>query len=174
MHARRGRRFPSCPGHGRRRRHRLHHLPGAGAGRLPGRGVGRGCRRARRVADELGAPHDARAFDVSDEASVMAAFDDIETRHGPISVLVSAAGLLLFQDNGERPLIKDTTLDIWERSFAVNARGVFLCGREFLRRREAAPVPRTAASSPSARWPRSWAATAPALRTSPPSPPCWA
>ena len=70
-----------------------------------------------------------------------AAFDDIETRHGPISVLVSAAGLLLFQDNGERPLIKDTTLDIWERSFAVNARGVFLCGREFLRRREAAPVP---------------------------------
>ena len=96
---------------------------------------------ARRVADELGAPHDARAFDVSDEASVVAAFDDIETRHGPISVLVSAAGLLLFQDNGERPLIKDTTLDIWERSFAVNARGVFLCGREFLRRREAAPVP---------------------------------
>ena len=82
-----------------------------------------------------------RAFDVSDEASVVAAFDDIETRHGPISVLVSAAGLLLFQDNGERPLIKDTTLDIWERSFAVNARGVFLCGREFLRRREAAPVP---------------------------------
>ena len=29
--------------------------------------------RARRVADELGAPHDARAFDVSDEASVVAA-----------------------------------------------------------------------------------------------------
>ena len=28
---------------------------------------------ARRVADELGAPHDARAFDVSDEASVVAA-----------------------------------------------------------------------------------------------------
>ena len=46
-----------------------------------------------------------RAADVSDEASVMAAFDDIETRHGPISVLVSAAGLL-FQDNGERPLIR--------------------------------------------------------------------
>ena len=51
-----------------------------------------------------------------------------------------AAGLLLFQANGERPLIKDTTLDIWERSFAVNARGVFLCGRAYLRRREAAPL----------------------------------
>ena len=56
------------------------------------------------------------------------------------TVLVSAAGLLLFQANGERPLIKDTTLDIWERSFAVNARGVFLCGRAYLRRREAAPL----------------------------------
>ncbi|MOA18306.1 3-oxoacyl-[acyl-carrier-protein] reductase FabG [compost metagenome] len=37
-------------------------------------------------------------------------------------------------------MIKDTTLDIWERSFAVNARGVFLCGRAYLRRREAAPL----------------------------------
>ena len=61
--------------------------------------------RARRVADELGAPHDARAFDVGDEASVMAAFDDIETRHGPISVLVSAA-IAAVPDNGERPLIR--------------------------------------------------------------------
>lgn len=96
--------------------------------------------RARRVADELGPPHDACAFDVSNEASVESAFDGIESRHGPIAVLVSAAGLLLFQENGERPLIKDTSLDIWERSFAVNARGVFLCGRAFLRRREAVPV----------------------------------
>ncbi|WP_258130509.1 SDR family NAD(P)-dependent oxidoreductase [Achromobacter anxifer] len=96
--------------------------------------------RARRVADELGAPHAAHAFDVSDEASVENAFEQIEAQHGPIAVLVSAAGLLLFQENGERPLIKDTTLDIWERSFAVNARGVFLCGRAYLRRREAAPL----------------------------------
>lgn len=96
--------------------------------------------RARRVADELGAPHSAHAFDVSDESAVETAFDQIEQAHGPIAVLVSAAGLLLFQPNGERPLIKDTTLDIWERSFAVNARGVFLCGRAYLRRREAAPL----------------------------------
>lgn len=96
--------------------------------------------RARQVAHALGTPHMAHAFDVSDEGAVATAFGQIEQVHGPIAVLVSAAGLLLFQPSGERPLIKDTTLDIWERSFAVNARGVFLCGREFLRRREAAPV----------------------------------
>jgi len=96
--------------------------------------------RARRVAQELGAPHASHAFDVSDENSVENAFEQIEARHGPIAVLVSAAGLLLFQEDGERPLIKDTSLDIWERSFAVNARGVFLCGRAYLRRREAAPL----------------------------------
>jgi len=96
--------------------------------------------RARRVAGELGAPHAAHAFDVSDEAAVDSAFEQIESQHGPIAVLVSAAGLLLFQENGERPLIKDTSLDIWERSFAVNARGVFLCGRAYLRRREAKPL----------------------------------
>ena len=48
--------------------------------------------RARRVADELGAPHTAHAFDVSDEAAVEGAFDAIEAQHGPIAVLVSAAG----------------------------------------------------------------------------------
>ena len=96
--------------------------------------------RAAAVAAGLGAPHAAHAFDVSDEAAVENAFDDIERRHGPVAVLVSAAGLLLFQADGERPLIKNTTLDIWERSFAVNARGVFLCGRAYLRRREARPL----------------------------------
>src|SRR5690606_36917783 len=96
--------------------------------------------RARRVADELGRPHLAYAFDVSDEQAVESAFEDIEQQHGPIGTLVSAAGLLLFQPDGERPLIKNTSLELWERSFAVNARGVFLCGRAYLRRREQQPV----------------------------------
>jgi len=52
---------------------------------------------------------------------------------------VCAAGLLIMP-GGERPLIKDMTLDIWERSHAVNARGAFLCSREYLRHREALPV----------------------------------
>lgn len=94
---------------------------------------------ARRVAESLGAGHMARAFDVADEAQVCAALDEIENTLGPVAVLVCVAGILILP-NGERPLIKDMTLDNWERSFAVNARGAFLCSREYLRRREARPV----------------------------------
>jgi NAD(P)-dependent dehydrogenase (short-subunit alcohol dehydrogenase family) len=54
--------------------------------------------------------------------------------------VVCAAGLLLFEANGDRPLIKNTTLDIWERSFAVNTRGVFLCARAYVNHRENKPV----------------------------------
>jgi NAD(P)-dependent dehydrogenase (short-subunit alcohol dehydrogenase family) len=97
--------------------------------------------RAEEVAARLAGEHGSIAFDVSQEAAVTAAFDDVEARIGPISILVCAAGLLLFQPNGERPLIKDTTLDLWDRTFDVNTRGVFLCGREYIRRREANPLP---------------------------------
>ncbi|MFT3821234.1 MAG: SDR family NAD(P)-dependent oxidoreductase [Rubrivivax sp.] len=95
---------------------------------------------ASRVAASLGAPHVALAADVSDEASVRALFDRIEREVGPLAVLVNVAGLLLLP-GGERPLIKDMTLELWERSFAVNARGSFLVGREYLARREAKPLP---------------------------------
>jgi len=37
----------------------------------------------------------AITFDISDEYSVENAFEQIEAQHGPIAVLVSAAGLLL-------------------------------------------------------------------------------
>lgn len=95
---------------------------------------------ARRAADELGSGHAHVVLDVSDEADVGRAFASIESEIGPIAVLVCAAGILILP-GGERPLVKDMTLDNWERSFAVNARGAFLCGREYLRRREARPVP---------------------------------
>ena len=94
---------------------------------------------AARVASGLGPGHAGLAVDVSDEASVARLFETVETSHGPVGVLVCAAGVLILP-GGERPLIKDMTLDNWERSFAVNARGAFLCSREFLRRREAQPV----------------------------------
>ncbi|MFA5488923.1 MAG: SDR family NAD(P)-dependent oxidoreductase [Candidimonas sp.] len=97
--------------------------------------------RARAVAGRLaGQGHVALAFDVSDEQQVRDAFDTVEEQVGPARAVVCAAGLLLFESNGERPLIKNTTLDIWEKSFAVNARGVFLCGRAYLNKREQAPV----------------------------------
>ncbi|CAN5576551.1 SDR family NAD(P)-dependent oxidoreductase [soil metagenome] len=94
---------------------------------------------AARVAESLGAPHAARTVDVADEAAVQALFEDVESSFGAVSVLVCVAGLLILP-NGERPLIKDMTVDTWERSFAVNTRGAFLCSREYLRRREAAPA----------------------------------
>lgn len=95
---------------------------------------------ALKVANSLGEGHAARTIDVADEASVVALFDDIESTLGPVAVLVCVAGILILP-NGERPMIKDMTLDTWERSFAVNARGAFLCSREYLRQREAKPVP---------------------------------
>jgi NAD(P)-dependent dehydrogenase (short-subunit alcohol dehydrogenase family) len=94
---------------------------------------------AERVAADLGDGHCARTVDVSDEPAVLHLFDEVEARIGPVGVLVCAAGLLIMP-GGERPLIKDMSLDIWERSFAVNTRGAFLCSRELMRRREARPV----------------------------------
>lgn len=95
---------------------------------------------AAKVAASLGQGHLARTLDVADEAGVMAMFDGLEKDVGPMSVLVCVAGLLILP-NGERPFIKDMTLDTWERSFEVNTRGAFLCSREYLRHREARPAP---------------------------------
>ncbi|MBT2303074.1 SDR family oxidoreductase [Variovorax paradoxus] len=94
---------------------------------------------ATRVADSLGSPHVGRTVDVADERAVDSLFDEIEESVGPVAVLVCVAGLLILP-GGERPMIKDMTLDTWERSFAVNTRGAFLCSRAYLQRREAANV----------------------------------
>ena len=94
---------------------------------------------AAEVAAGLGASHSSCRVDVSDEHAVIAMFDKVEADIGPVAILICAAGLLIMP-GGERPLIKDLDLETWERSFAVNTRGAFLCSREFLRRREAKPV----------------------------------
>jgi len=96
--------------------------------------------KARAAVEGLGEGHGWRAFDVSDERQVEEAFEAVESEAGPIATVVCAAGLLLFQSDGQRPLIKVTPLDVWERSFAVNARGVFLCSRAYIRHRERRPV----------------------------------
>lgn len=95
---------------------------------------------AARVAASLGPGHVGLALDVADETAVIAAFQTLEREHGPVAGLVCAAGVLLLP-GGERPLIKDITLDNWERTYAVNTRGTFLCGREYIRAREARPLP---------------------------------
>ena len=95
---------------------------------------------AQRVAASLGVGHTAKTVDVADEAAVTHLFNEVETAHGPVAALVCVAGILILP-GGKRPFIKDMTLDDWERSFAVNTRGAFLCSREYLRHREAKPVP---------------------------------
>jgi len=62
------------------------------------------------------------ACDVTDEASVAAAFGRIGARHGNLDVLVANAGLV-------PPWREVTALDMpeWDRVFAVNVRGVALC-----------------------------------------------
>jgi len=64
------------------------------------------------------------AVDVSDEASVKAAFAAARSRLGSIDILVNSAGLLT-----ESPL-EDMTLAMWNETIAVDLTGVFLCCRE--------------------------------------------
>ena len=61
------------------------------------------------------------ACDVSDEADVIALFDEA----GDIDGLVNNAAMLV----GRRPL-EEIPLDEWDRMMAVNVRGTFLCARE--------------------------------------------
>jgi NAD(P)-dependent dehydrogenase (short-subunit alcohol dehydrogenase family) len=64
------------------------------------------------VATELGTQ--AVVLDVRDEAQVAPAMADLD-------VLVNVAGI------GSTTNAPETTLDVWENVFAVNARGTFLC-----------------------------------------------
>lgn len=64
------------------------------------------------------------AVDVSDEASVKAAFAVARSQLGSIDILVNSAGLLT-----ESPL-EDMTLAMWNETIAVDLTGVFLCCRE--------------------------------------------
>jgi 3-oxoacyl-[acyl-carrier protein] reductase len=59
--------------------------------------------------------------DVSDEADVVALFDQV----GEIDGLVNNAALLV----GRRPF-QEISIDEWDRMMAVNVRGTFLCARE--------------------------------------------
>lgn len=64
--------------------------------------------------------------DVSDSASVRAAFGAAAAQVGRIDVLCNNAGVV-----SAAPLHKTTEED-WDRTFAVNAKGVFLCSKEVL------------------------------------------
>lgn len=66
--------------------------------------------------------------DVSDPDQVKHLFDRAEQEFGPgqLHILVNCAGVM----SPKYPPLVDTSLEDWERTFSVNARGAFLCCRE--------------------------------------------
>jgi len=87
---------------------------------------------AEAVADELCAAHGVRRalavrVDVTDEDAVRRFFDASVLAYGGLDVLVCSAGLATSAPIGE------TTLEDWERNYAVLARGYFLPAREAFR-----------------------------------------
>lgn len=64
------------------------------------------------------------AVDVSDEASVKAAFAAAREELGAINILVNSAGLLT------ESRLEDMTLAMWNETISVDLTGVFLCCRE--------------------------------------------
>ncbi len=62
-------------------------------------------------------------LDVRDEKAVDKLVDDIVKRHGKLDILVNNAGTALRQP------LEEMSLDIWEKTIAVNMTGVFLCSR---------------------------------------------
>ena len=64
--------------------------------------------------------------DVADEAAVSRLFDEAESRFGPCDILINNAGMI-----DPKPMVA-TSADDWDRMFAVNVRGAFLCARRAL------------------------------------------
>ena len=87
---------------------------------------------AQGVADEvraLGRRALAIQADVADEAAVRAMFDRVGAELGPLAALVNNAGVV---DMAQR--VDEMSLARWQRMFAINVQGTFLCTREALRR----------------------------------------
>ncbi len=91
------------------------------------------------VASLEGTGHTAWQVDVSDEASVIRLFDELEAQEGPVRAMICNAGVVVMNDNARVPLI-EMTADDWQFTHSVNTFGTFLCCREYARRRTANPV----------------------------------
>ena len=61
--------------------------------------------------------------DVSDEASVAATFDEVRRRYGRLDALFTYAAIQLIEEDAP---VHELDLAVWERTHAVNLRGVFL------------------------------------------------
>ena len=61
--------------------------------------------------------------DVTKESSAVELMGEIEKRHGRLDILVNAAGIEIEET------IEDTTLEQWNRTFAINVTGTFLTSK---------------------------------------------
>lgn len=102
-----------------------------------------GARREAQLADVVaaisgeGGAAMAVAMDVTDEASVIAAYDTAQSRFGPVDTVIANAGM-----NVAGPAL-DIDADAIDAVMGVNVRGVFLTAREGARRMIAAGSPET-------------------------------
>ena len=62
-------------------------------------------------------------FDVTDEAGIISTFDELGKRWDKLDILVNAAGIEIEET------IEDTTLEQWNRIFAINVTGMFLTSK---------------------------------------------
>ncbi|MFU1477936.1 SDR family NAD(P)-dependent oxidoreductase [Roseovarius sp. C7] len=77
----------------------------------------------------LGAGDDSSRFlrlDVADESEVIAAMSQVGEAEGKLDILVNAAGIEI------EKTIEETSLEEWNRSFAVNVTGTFLTSKHAL------------------------------------------
>jgi NAD(P)-dependent dehydrogenase (short-subunit alcohol dehydrogenase family) len=95
---------------------------------------------AQSVAKKLpGAGHRAYGLDAGSERDIDGVFVAVEREMGPVSAILCCAGIIITPVEGP-PALTDMTAEDWDKTFAVNARGVFLCIRAFLRARKSRPV----------------------------------
>ena len=78
------------------------------------------------LGDHGDAPGEFVRLDVTSEDEVVGAMRHVHDAHGRLDVLVNAAGIEI----GET--IEDTTLDQWNRIFAINVTGTFLTSKHAL------------------------------------------
>jgi NAD(P)-dependent dehydrogenase (short-subunit alcohol dehydrogenase family) len=97
--------------------------------------TGRDAARGQAVAASLGVKACFVAADLTDAAATAAIVPQAEAALGTVDALVNAAGLT------DRGTIEDTSAELWDRLFAVNARAPFLLTQAVARRLKAAGRP---------------------------------
>lgn len=76
-----------------------------------------------RAAGEAVEGAEVMALDVTDEAAVKGVFETLDGRFGRLDILVNAAGIEI------EKTIEDTSLEEWNRIFAINVTGTFLTSK---------------------------------------------